>query len=132
MIALPRRRLACATLLIGAFAFATAGPAFGHVHHVLQDNPHAADPNTEIANGQNHPGFVGDADPAVGELADACLGVAEPANSGPSWYGIETAHHGPDLGAPGRGANDLCYTARIGGFSATGALVPIDTNPAIN
>lgn len=60
----------------------------------------AAHPHTvfgqEIANGQNHPAFING-------LSCEEYSTGE----GPAWYGLETAHHGPDAGDPG--ADDGCY-----------------------
>ena len=80
-------------------------------------HPHEATPAHQgegqlLANGQNHPGFVGNV---------SCEGIAEPANSGPAGYGLETAHHGPDSGQPGKG--DGCYQRDA---------PPDDENPAID
>lgn len=47
--------------------------------------------------------------------------VLEPANAGPAGYGLETAHHGPDAGKPGK--SDGCYAV---------AGNPVDGSPAIN
>jgi hypothetical protein len=115
-----RSWLPCAAL---AIALCAASPVLGHVHSVVQDNPNAARPGVQTANGQNHPGFVS----TVDGLIASCAGVNEPANSGPSWYGMETAHHGPEIGSPGRG--DGCY---VNVDDAAPGLRPPDTNPAIN
>jgi hypothetical protein len=84
-------------------------------------HPHVAENASHVqllANGQNHPGFQ-----PVGAdgLRLSCEGVLDPSNSGPAGYGLETAHHGPDAGTPGKG--DGCY-AVLGN--------PVDDNPAIN
>ena len=109
----PLRRIvmlaATASLAIGGLA----GPAGAH--------PHVASPSSHVqvlANGQNHPGFQ-----PVDEngLRQSCAGTLETPNSGPAGYGLETAHHGPDAGAPGKG--DGCY-ATVGN--------PSDSNPAID
>jgi hypothetical protein len=103
-------------LAAGAAALAVlalAGPASGHPHII-------ANPNHDqvLANGQNHPAFQSiNAD----GLRLSCAGVLEPANAGPADYGLETAHHGPDAGSPGK--SDGCY-ATIGN--------PEDNNPAID
>ena len=101
-----------ATALLGA-----AKPASAHPHVVTTGNGD----QVVIANGQNHPGFVVDAE--TGQVV-SCEGVNEPANSGPAGYGLETAHHGPDQGTSGKG--DGCYAAE--GTS----LPPADNNPAID
>lgn len=91
-----------------------AGPAAGAHPHVVANPSHGQ----VLANGQNHPGFQPtDAD----GLRLSCAGTLEPADSGPAGYGLETAHHGPDAGGPGKG--DGCY-ATLGD--------PTDGNPAID
>lgn len=101
-----------ATLLFAVLGFTSDAPA--HPHHVTKGN------GTEVvlANGQNHPGFT-----QVGGQAVSCEGTKVPADNGPAGYGLETAHHGPDQGKPGKG--DGCY-ARDGG------IPPDDNNPAID
>jgi uncharacterized membrane protein len=83
------------------FAVATIAPlaaasiAFGHPHAA----EHAHDDQGQvIANGQNHPAFIN------GESCDTFTHLP---GFGPAWYGLETAHHGPDAGTPGKG--DGCY-----------------------
>ena len=90
-----------------------AAPIAAHPH-VAQNAQHTQ----LLANGQNHPGFQ--AVNADG-LRLSCEGVLEPANSGPAGYGLETAHHGPDAGTPGKA--DGCF-AVVGN--------PQDGNPGIN
>ena len=90
---------------------AMAGPAAAHPHIV-------STPDQVLANGQNHPGF-GAADGSG--LRHSCEGVLEPANSGPAGYGLETAHHGPDAGTPGKA--DGCYATQGN---------PQENNPAID
>ena len=73
--------LAAVTALAGLGAL----PAAAH--------PHTAGPNNQvIANGQNHGPYS-----ATGKT---CGGD-------PAAYGLETAHHGPDSGTPGKA--DGCY-----------------------
>lgn len=71
-----------------------------------------------LANGQNHPAF----NPVTFE---SCLTNTLPANFGSAWYGLETAHHGPDSGDPGKG--DGCYKADASPLSEVD-----DVNPAID
>lgn len=105
--------LLIALALVVAAMLVMAGPAAAHPHVV--SNP---DHDQVLANGQNHPGFG----PADGSgLHNSCEGVLEPANSGPSGYGLETAHHGPDAGIPGKA--DGCYATQGN---------PQDNNPAID
>lgn len=73
-------------------------------------HPHTAGPNDQVlANGQNHGPFVS--------------GVT--CGGDPASYGLESAHHGPDAGTPGRA--DGCYRT-------TGGVAPglDDQNPAID
>ncbi len=105
-----RLTLISATMLL---AFLAAGPAAAHPHVV--STPHH---DQELANGQNHPGF-GPADDSG--LRHSCEGELEPADSGPAGYGLETAHHGPDAGTPGKA--DGCYATQGD---------PQDNNPAID
>lgn len=108
----PKRRWLVAVLATLA-VLSVAAPAAGHPH-IASNSSH----DQVLANGQNHPGFQ-----PVGPdgLRLSCEGVLEPANAGPAGYGLETAHHGPDAGKPGKG--DGCY-AVVGN--------PQDNNPAID
>jgi hypothetical protein len=74
-----------------------------------------------IANGQNHYAFVAQGD---GTFL-SCDTFTPLAGVGPAWYGLETAHHGPDSGDPGKG--DGCYLA-----DASPASEADDVNPAID
>ncbi len=101
------------TSLIVAVALWAAPTALAHVH-VAENSSH----HQPLANGQNHPGFQ----PVnAAGLRLSCEGTLEPADVGPAGYGLETAHHGPDAGTPGKG--DGCY-AVVGN--------PVDGSPAIN
>ena len=91
----------------------SVGPAAAHPHVV--SNP---DHTQVLANGQNHPGFQ---QPGDHGLRLSCQDTLEPVDSGPAGWGLETAHHGPDAGTPGRA--DDCY-ATVGD--------PVDNNPAID
>jgi hypothetical protein len=105
-------------ILTGMLLVASAQVAQAHVHHTEKNPSH----DQELANGQNHPAFVA----IGGGLIASCVGVNEPPDSGPSWYGMETAHHGPELGDPGAG--DGCY---VNVDDAATGLRPPDGNPAI-
>jgi hypothetical protein len=114
-----KRLTVMATLVLFMMAMLAvlgAGTAVAHPHFVSNPNH-----DQLIANGQNHPGFVVDSETG---LITMCEGVLEPANSGPAGYGLETAHHGPDAGTPGKG--DGCYAV------VDNAPPPPDTNPAID
>lgn len=94
---------------IAAVVLIMTAAASAHVHVVTNPNH-----TQELANGQNHPGF----DPITNL---SCEGVNEPANAGPAGFGLETAHHGPDSGEPGKA--DGCYQRDT---------PPDDQNPAID
>lgn len=108
-----KTRLILAAAVAALAALTLAGPVAGHPHTVSNPNH-----DQELADGQNHPGFQ----PINADgLRLSCEGVLEPANTGPAGYGLETAHHGPDAGTPGKA--DGCY-ATVGN--------PRDENPAID
>jgi hypothetical protein len=94
-------------VLIGAatLVLAMAAPAAAHPHVVSVAHQGAGQ---VIAGGQNHGPFVS--------------GVA--CGGDPAAYGLESAHHGPDAGTPGKA--DGCYMT-------TGAVAPgLDVvNPVI-
>lgn len=108
-----KTRLILAAAVAALAALTLAGPVAGHPH-VVSTPGH----DQVLANGQNHPGFQ----PINADgLRLSCEGVLEPATAGPAGYGLETAHHGPDAGTPGKA--DGCY-ATLGS--------PQDDNPAID
>ncbi len=95
-----RSRLAIAAGLLLALSLTSAVSA----------HPHKAGPNHQvIANGQMHNAFVN--------------GVS--CGGDPAAFGLETAHHGPDAGTPGKA--DGCY--RTTGGVAPGQDV---ANPSIH
>ena len=75
-----------------------------------------------IANGQNHPAFI--FDPVTGTWFSCVTNTLLP-GYGPAWYGLETAHHGPDSLVPGKG--DGCYAADASPLSEAD-----DVNPALD
>ena len=91
-----RRKVLLGACVLGAAAWA-AQPALTHPHQAEHAH-HGA--GQVIANGQNHPGFDG-------ALSCEAFGGAGGVPYGPAWYGLETAHHGPDAGDPGK--DDGCY-----------------------
>jgi hypothetical protein len=101
-------------VLVCVVSLSLAGNVSAHKHSVTTED----DEIVYIAHKQNHPGFVDQGD---GTIA-SCEGIAESEDVGPAGYGLERAHHGPDL-EPGKG--DGCYTTY-------GPAPPADTNPAIN
>lgn len=112
------RRVLLAGSLASALSAAAVVPALAHDHYA--ENAHQG-AGQVLANSGNHPKFAA----SGGGTYTSCE------SNGPftgdtisnAWYGLETAHHGPDSGDPGK--ND--------GFDAAG--VPIrcytaDGNPA--
>lgn len=100
---------------VGAM-FAAAPAAVAHPHKI-------ATPHHEqfIGGGGNHPAFISGV-----SCADNAPAVPDGSPIGSSWYGLETAHHGPDAGTPGRGTGEACY-------QTTGSVSPgLDVeNPVI-
>ena len=111
---LARRAGAAAASALLALALGAGGVA-AH-SHMIGNNGQV------IANGQNHPGFVFDA--ATGKWVSCVTNTLLP-GFGPAWYGLETAHHGPDSLEPGKG--DGCYAADASPLSEAD-----DVNPAID
>ena len=105
-----------ATLIGGlTLLLASAAPMAASAHPHEVSTPHH---DQVLAAGQNHPGFQVENEDG---LRESCEGVLEPEHSGPAGYGLETAHHGPDAGVPGKA--DGCYAT---------AGAPTDDNPAID
>jgi hypothetical protein len=118
----PIRPLARALLglaLGGALLLGAALPAAAHDH--FSANGQAGDGQV-LANGQNHPRFLPNGDGTFTSCES--YGPVPGDSIGPAWYGLETAHHGPDSGDPGRAEG--CYKAD--GSPAAGQD---DQNPAI-
>jgi hypothetical protein len=103
---------ACAALVVAA----VIAPMTALAHPHAAEKAHGGTGQV-LANGQNHPGFV---------MGESCMTHTLPSNFGQAWYGLETAHHGPDAGNPGKG--DGCYMIE-------GRLSPLnplsDRNPGI-
>jgi hypothetical protein len=97
-----------AILTAAALTTWAAAPALAH--------PHTAQNGQIIANGQLHAPFV--YDPAS-DLLVSCGGD-------PAAFGLESAHHGPDLGTAGNA--DGCYATS----DPDDASPPPDRNPGIN
>ena len=113
------RRVGLAAVLSSALILALgASSVAAHSHVVNQGTPQ----EHVIANGQNHPAFVFDA--ATGKFVSCLTNTLLP-GFGPAWYGLETAHHGPDSLTPGKG--DGCYAA-----DASPLGEDDDVNPAID
>lgn len=112
MIRLPRT--VAATTAAAALLVLSATAASAHTHSIGRNGQ-------VIANGQNHYGFVAQGD---GTFL-TCDTFTALANQGPAWFGLETAHHGPDSGDAGRG--DGCYLADSSPLGEAD-----DVNPAID
>jgi hypothetical protein len=110
-----RLRLPLATLGAASMLAASAVAVSAHSHTVGSNGQ-------VIANGQNHPAFV--FDPATGKFVSCDTNTLLP-GYGPAWYGLETAHHGPDSLDPGKG--DGCYAADASPLGEAD-----DVNPAID
>jgi hypothetical protein len=107
-----------ALLMTTMVALLGAGTVAAHPH-VAEKSPH----DQQIANGQNHPGYSYD---AATNLSTSCDTSDTPGD--PAYYGLESAHHGPDAGDPGK--DEGCYAALDDDGGET--LPPPDTNPGIN
>lgn len=81
-----KRKLALPLALL-LLALGSSSAALAHPHTIVIDGKTVA----VLANGQNHGPFVN---------GTSCGGD-------PAAYGLETAHHGPDAGTPGKA--DGCY-----------------------
>ena len=112
-------RTVMATLLLAGLLIIGAVPAAAHSHSA--ENGQAGEGQV-LAGGDNHPRFLPNGDGTF----SSCIayGPVPGSSIGSAWYGLETAHHGPDSGDPGRG--DGCYTA-----DGNPALGQDDQNPAI-
>ena len=98
------RKFAAVAAAVALAAWAAA-PAVAHTHHA---EPAHGGTGQVIANGQLHAPFVN--------------GVS--CGGDPAAYGLESAHHGPDAGTPGKA--DGCYMTTDGVPPAQD-----DQNPAI-
>jgi hypothetical protein len=88
-----------ALVMAAMMAVLGAGTVAAHPHVATN-----AEHTQVIANGQNHPAFSYD---AATNLSTSCDTSATPGD--PAFYGLETAHHGPDAGDPGK--DEGCYAA---------------------
>ena len=104
---------------VTALVLAAASPVAAHQH--FSENGQAGDGQV-LADGQNHPRFLPNGDGTFSSCES--YGPVPGGSIGPAWYGLETAHHGPDSGEPGKG--DACYMAD--GSPGAGQD---DQNPAI-
>lgn len=100
-----------AMLAAGALLALSTSAAAAHTHTIGRNGQ-------VLANGQNHPAF----DPVT---FTSCVTNTLLPGYGPAWYGLETAHHGPDSGDAGKG--DGCYQA-----DSTPTGEADDVNPAID
>jgi hypothetical protein len=101
------------TGLVGSLLALGTG-AWAHPHNVATGSGDLQ----VIANGQNHPAFT------------SGLSCDTDGSAGSAWYGLETAHHGPDAGQAGRGlgGEDAAACYQTTGGVAPGADVQ---NPVI-
>jgi hypothetical protein len=100
-------------LMVGAL------PVAAHSHHAENGQAGAGQ---VLADGQNHPRFLPNGDGTFSSCV--AYGPIPGSSIGQAWFGLETAHHGPDSGDPGKG--DGCYMA-----DGNPALGQDDENPAI-
>lgn len=105
-------RFVTAALAAGALLAMSAASVSAHAHTVF---------GQLIANGQNHYAFIMQAD---GTFL-TCDTFTPLPGLGPAWFGLETAHHGPDSGTPGKGEG--CYLADASPLGEAD-----DVNPAID
>jgi len=115
----PLNRALIGLAAVGALLLAAAAPVAAHQHNA--EFGQAGDGQV-LANGQNHPRFLPNGDGTF----SSCVSYGPiPGNTiGSAWFGLETAHHGPDSGDPGKG--DGCYMA-----DGSPGLGQDDQNPAI-
>lgn len=102
-------------LIFVAVMLATPANAFAH-KHVIETPNH----EQQLANGQDHAPFATDTE--TGLVTGTSCGAGDPAG-----YGLETAHHGPDAGTPGKGEGCYMTTGNVppGGDVSN----PVITNP---
>ena len=103
------RLLVVLVVLVATFV-AGGAVAFAHPHEA---SPAHQGEGQEIANGQNH-----------GPFTTTTEGHGRTCGGDPAAYGLESAHHGPDAGDPGKA--DGCYE--------TDSMPPgsDDNNPALD
>jgi hypothetical protein len=99
-------RTLTASAATGLLLVGLAGPASAHPHQISV--AHQGDGQV-IANGQNHAAYT------------TTAGGKQACGGDPAAYGLETAHHGPDVGTPGNG--DGCY--ELTGTPATDVANPV-------
>jgi hypothetical protein len=104
---------------IVALLVLTAIPVAAHAHFAENGQAGAGQ---VLADGQNHPRFLPNGDGTFSSCES--YGPVPGSSIGNAWFGLETAHHGPDSGDPGKG--DGCYMAD--GSPGAGED---DQNPAI-
>jgi hypothetical protein len=120
-----RMRKAVVTL-VAMGTVTAASPAWAHPHGASLAH---GGTGQELANGQNHGPFTCTGGSTgtcpTGEYAETQTDQGDPAA-----YGIETAHHGPDSGDPGKadGKYQTDATATSGSFGPGSD----DNNPAID
>jgi hypothetical protein len=110
-------RMTFGAMALGSLLLASAAPVAAHQH--FAENGQAGD-GQRLANGQNHPRFLPNGDGTFTSCES--YGPIPGSSIGHAWYGLETAHHGPDSGDPGR--SEGCYMADGSPLTAD------DQNPA--
>ena len=109
------RRGARMVLTVSILVSTLASPAWAHPHTVDADGDGVAE--ATLANGQNHGPF---------QAGKSCGGD-------PAAYGLESAHHGPDAGTPGKADDDAGSRGNPddGCYETTGGVAPgADLGPA--
>ncbi len=104
--------------LVAMGSVAAASPVWAHPHKAA---PAHQGQGQELANGQNHGPFTVNEDGYAETQTD---------EGDPAAYGIETAHHGPDSGEPGKA--DGKYQTDATAASGPNGPGSDDNNPAIN
>jgi len=85
-----------------------AAPAWAHPHTIDNNGLDAGD--VQLANGQLHGDFH-------------VFGPGVACGGDPAGYGLETAHHGPDAGTPGK--SDGCYQTTEGKLPSEDVQNPV-------
>jgi hypothetical protein len=106
-----RKKILVAMVATALVALWIPVAASAHVHFIVTPS-HQQD----LANGANHPAFT--------QVTVGGVTVWQSCGLSGAAYGMETAHHGPDIGAPGAG--DGCYA------NETRPVPGLDANPVIN
>ena len=112
------RLLSAGTVLVAVAIVVSATPAWAHPHEA---SPAHEGTGQQLANGQNHGPFT---------LNEDGYAETQTSQGDPAAYGIETAHHGPDSGDPGKA--DGAYQTDATATSGAAGPGSDDNNPAID